>query len=153
MSKKKFEDTGFGKFLLGTVKKVPALANTVVKATTNPFGAIGDVVSILKGEDTVEAKEALATVENMRDQWEHELQMYKTEVDDRKDARESFAANRSWLIYVIVLVVCLSFSYMVYSVFSGKMPEGSKEILFHTMGIIEGAFLTILYFYFGSNNK
>jgi len=44
------------------------------------------------------------------------------------------------------------FAYMVYSVMTGHIPEGQKELIFHLFGLVEGTMLVSVYnYYFGSS--
>lgn len=153
MSKKKFKDTGFGKFLTGAAKKIPALAGVAINAATNPLGAIGDTISILKGEDTAEAKQLLTNAHDMRDQWEHELEMFKVEAYDRQHAREMNAQNRDFFMYVVGALVLLIWGYTTYMLFNGNVPDGNRELIVESKGFLQGLIATILAYYFGTSKK
>jgi hypothetical protein len=54
--------------------------------------------------------------------------------------------------YVVAGVVLLVFIMVVYALAFKAIPETNKEIFIHTTGIIEGAVIAIVGYYFGSSS-
>lgn len=48
-------------------------------------------------------------------------------------------------------VILLIFLMLVLSLTNHEMPEGNREIIIHVLGIIEGAVMMIVGFYYGSS--
>jgi hypothetical protein len=98
--KKKFKETGFGKFLNKVIKKVPTIAGDVLEVATsgNPVKtAISKVGDLLKGssESDEKAKELLEEFERFKLSWEKEMyeldiKLFSMEVEDRKSARDKY---------------------------------------------------------------
>ncbi len=103
--KKKFKDTGFGKFINKIVKKVPSIAGDVLDIATsgNPVGTaiekVGELLSSKAAPGTKE-KELLEEFEQYRMTWEKEMyelniKAFSLEVEDRKSARENYSNSKS----------------------------------------------------------
>lgn len=60
----------------------------------------------------------------------------------QKDRFKYFVAGMMMLCFVIV----------VHALAYRSIPEANKDIFVHTIGIIEGAILTIVTYYFGSSS-
>lgn len=54
--------------------------------------------------------------------------------------------------YIVAGVVLLVFVMVVHSLSYRAIPEANKEIFIHTTGIIEGAVIAIVTYYFGSSS-
>lgn len=52
---------------------------------------------------------------------------------------------------IIGIAVTVAFLSVVFGLMFVEIPEGNKEIYIHVAGIIEGATVTIVMFYFGSS--
>lgn len=99
--KKKFKETGFGKFIGKIAKSVPGIAGDVLDIVTspNPIGeGIEKVSQLLKGKAAKEAEAQilLNELEANRMQWEKEMmslniQAFGIEVSDRKRASKMYA--------------------------------------------------------------
>lgn len=96
----------FVEFCKGLVKKVPSIAADVadVIISPNPVGAaVGKIGNLLRSqaEKDEQAKLALLEFEKYEKEWEKEMyaleiEAYKTEVDDRRSARDKYInADRS----------------------------------------------------------
>ena len=100
MAKKKFKETGFGKFLNKVIKKVPSIAGDVLEVATsgNPVrSAIDKVGELLKGNAApgTNAAELHEELERCKMAWEKEMyeldiKAFSLEVEDRKSAREKY---------------------------------------------------------------
>ncbi len=103
--KKKFKDTGFGKFINKIVKKVPSIAGDVLDIATSgnlvgtAIDKVGELLSNNAAPGTKE-KELLEEFEQYRMTWEKEMyelniKAFSLEVEDRKSARENYANSKS----------------------------------------------------------
>lgn len=127
--KKKFKETGFGKFINKAISIVPSIAGDVfdVVTSTNPVGtAISKVGELLssKAKEDKKAKQLLSELENSRMQWEKEMyeldiEAFSLEVEDRKSARNKYINSNTSvadrlavnimsrnIIYIVVLLFC-----------------------------------------------
>jgi hypothetical protein len=52
---------------------------------------------------------------------------------------------------IVALAVIISFGVLVYSVCFRVIPEGNRELFAHTLGMVDGAAITIVTFFFGSS--
>jgi hypothetical protein len=157
--KKKFSETGFGKFLHkagDTIKdKGGDLLGVGLKvATGNISGAIEDVTGMLKGDDSPEAKELLSELELKRR--EFELEEYELEIKDRDSARKREveimkAGGNDIMMLVTGSVGLLAFLAIVYSVLFRTLPESNEKLIYHLLGMVEGVVITIFAYYFGSS--
>lgn len=83
---------------------------------------------------------------------------YELEVQDRGTARTREAdfvksvGHMDYVLSFLVVSTVLIFSYMVYFVLSGAIPEANRELIFHIFGVVEGAMLVNIFsYYFGSS--
>lgn len=53
--------------------------------------------------------------------------------------------------HIVGCIVLFLLCYIVRTLAVDEIPEGNREIFFHTLGIIEGAAMTVVTFYFGSS--
>jgi hypothetical protein len=91
--KRKFNETGFGKFCKNIASDIPSLAGDILEIATsgNPIGAaIGKVSNLLQGqaEGNNVAKTALAELQRKKMDWE--LEVYRAESTDRARASKSY---------------------------------------------------------------
>lgn len=49
------------------------------------------------------------------------------------------------------LIILLIFSVLVYNLITRELPERNREVVVHVLGIIEGAVMAIVTFYYGSS--
>jgi hypothetical protein len=54
--------------------------------------------------------------------------------------------------HVTGAVILAMFSVVIYSLAFKVIPEGNREIFVHTLGIVEGAVITIVTYYYGSSS-
>jgi hypothetical protein len=164
--RKPFKETGFGKFLTKVGDKVPALAGNILEIATsgNPVGAGLDLIKekLLerKGTDPVEdtaINSLLAEMERDRQSWISE--MYKTEVDDRKSARElqgkaldqddQFARRFVYYLAIFIIASATCFGIMFFYV---DVPARNMRLveMFADIYLFAGAIM-VIQFFFGSS--
>ncbi len=159
--KKKFKDTKFGKFLNkagNTLKEnVGDIAGIGLKvATGNISGAIEDATDMIKGNDTPEAKELLQELE-IRKQ-EFELDLYKTEIEDRDSARKREvevlkAGGGDVMMKVSGFVGLGSFLLCLCAILFMDLPDANMKLVYHILGIVEGVALSIYGYYYGTSKS
>jgi len=85
-------------------------------------------------------------------------EQYKLEVQDKTSARTresefvKATGHMDYILAFLVVATVIIFSYMVYYVLSGSIPEANRELVFHIFGVVEGAMLVNIFsYYFGSS--
>lgn len=58
-----------------------------------------------------------------------------------------------WLLFVTGFTVMGVFLVIVNALIYLQIPESNKEILIHVLGIVEGAVMTVVGYYFGSSKE
>ena len=159
MGKKKFNETGFGKFLAkagDTLKDKGAdIAGIAIKvATGNISGAIADATGMLKNDSSSESQ-ALLTELNLKMK-EFEVEMYQLEIQDRDSARNreveiKKAGGNDIMMIITGCVGLLSFLLIIYTVLFRTLPEGNEKLVYHLLGMVEGVAITMFAYYFGSS--
>ena len=141
--KKKFKDTGVGKFLMG---KLPELASAAL--TGGPLEALKTLIDS-DGSIGPEEKKRLHN---------ELIEAYKAEVEDRDSARErevevAKAGKNDWLFNLTGIVGLSAFAIIVWAILALDIPEPNKELFYHLIGIVEGVTLSIFGYYFGTSMK
>ena len=62
-----------------------------------------------------------------------------------------FLKKLDFMQVITGLVILLIFRTITSSFLQSEIPEGNREIVIHTLGILEGAVIAIVSFYFGSS--
>lgn len=173
-AKKKFNETGFGKFLSGVIHDIPSLAGDIadIALSGNPTAAlIGKVSTLLrsKGENNLAANKALKEIELSRGKWE--LEAYELELKDKERASKQYAVESSMankiaskiitnnLMYIFMLLVCqIIFSYLSTTFIEDKTIAVSIGGTVGTViGTVIGSLLQernqVIGFFFGSSIK
>tara|TARA_R110000737_G_scaffold340744_1_gene363888 strand:+ start:908 stop:1426 length:519 start_codon:yes stop_codon:yes gene_type:complete len=159
MGKKKFNETGFGKFLAkagDTLKDKGAnIAGIAIKvATGNISGAIADATGMLKGDSSSESQALLTELElRMK---EFEIEMYQLEIQDRDSARNreveiKKAGGNDIMMIITGSVGLLAFLVILYTILFRTLPIGNEKLVYHLLGVVEGVSFTIFAYYFGSS--
>lgn len=148
MSKKKFNETKVGKFIL---EKLPGF----VSGALPDNGVLGVVKNLIDNDPA-------ATPEEKAQMHEELVQLYELEVADRDSARkrevEKAKTGQFDFMFNLTGVVGLgAFAFLIYAIVYLEVPEHNKEIWIHLIGITEGIVLSIFGYFFGSavrkNNK
>lgn len=147
--KKKFKDTGLGKFL---GKIVPGALDVI----GDTFPPVGAVLNLLDNKKLSPEQE----VEKERLIQEYELEVFKINLDNTKDARAMQIAHsksddkftRRFTPYLATVVVVLCFAYIFCATFI-TIPEANKSTAdLMTGGAAIMALSTVINFFFGSSN-
>ena len=89
---------------------------------------------------------------------DYEAELYRMEVLDRQSARRREVAvskaGRMDLMFYLTGIVCLSaFALIVYAIVYMRIPEDNQELFIHLVGLVEGAVLTIIAYYYGTSKS
>lgn len=68
-----------------------------------------------------------------------------------KDIIQFIIAKADWMKTIVGIVVMLVFSLMVWHIITSEIPVANREIIIHVLGIVEGALMAIVTYYFGSS--
>jgi hypothetical protein len=166
--KKPFKETGFGKFLHNAADKVPSLAGDILEIATsgNPVAKSLEIVKekldARSGvtddpQEKVAINNLLLEMEKNKQDWVAE--MYRTEVDDRKSARQlqmkaldqddKFARRYIYYLATFIIVSATIFGVMFFFV---DVPERNMRLveMFADIYLFAGAIM-VIQFYFGSS--
>lgn len=155
MEKKKFKDTGFGKFVNQVGTKIPDVLAVVGSVASGDIGgAIKKVGDILSNDPSPEAKAALLDLEKFKAEWA--LELYKLDIADRDSARQREAAIKAsgganWMMDIAGIFGLLVFAYMVYTMIHIPLYPENRELFIHLLGVVEGIIIAIYSYYFGSS--
>jgi len=141
--KKKFKDTGVGKFLMG---KLPELASAAL--TGGPLEALRTIID----SDASIGPEEKQRLHNEL------IEAYRAEVEDRDSARSreveiAKAGKNDWLFNLTGIVGLGAFGVIIWAILALDIPETNKELFYHLIGIVEGVSLSIFGYYFGTSMK
>lgn len=62
-----------------------------------------------------------------------------------------FIAKTDWMKTVVGLSMIALFSFLVYAIVYVPLVDSAKEIIIHVLGIMEGAVIGIVTYYYGSS--
>lgn len=141
------------------LKKASRIGGKVAEIAIDviPGGSqLKDVVSILKGEDTEEAKALLMEHDKFRLEFEKEL--YELEVKDRASARsreiEITKTGKFDIMHYLTGFVGLgAFGFIVYALSYLVIPDANRDLFIHLVGIIEGVVISIFGYYYGTSKS
>jgi uncharacterized protein YacL len=68
-----------------------------------------------------------------------------------KEIIEKYLQRIDLMKVIVGLTIMGIFSLLVNALITKEMPEGNREIVVHVLGIIEGAVMAIVGFYYGSS--
>jgi hypothetical protein len=144
MSKKKFNETKVGKFIL---QKLPGF----VSGALPDKGVLGVVKNLIDNDPAVTPEEKAQMHEEL-------VELYQLEVADRDSARkrevEKAKTGQFDFMFNLTGVIGLgAFAFLVYAIVYLEVPENNKEIWIHLIGITEGIVLSIFGYFFGSAVK
>ena len=141
MSKKKFNETKVGKFIL---KKLPGF----VSGTLPENGILGVIKNLIDKDPEITPEEKAQMHKEL-------VELYELEVADRDSARrrevEKAKTGGFDLMFNLTGIVGLAaFCFIIYAIVYLQIPESNKEVWIHLIGISEGIVLSIFGYFFGS---
>lgn len=134
------------------------VAPTVASALPGPLGPIArkavsellDISPEASAED-IEAALAAASPETLLRLRELDAQIAQLEMGDRASARTRQAAMRDWTPNILGVVAILGYAGLQYVLVTQELPPGNEDLIIRSIGIIEGAFVTVWAYFFGSS--
>lgn len=146
--RKPFKETRIGVFLK---EKAPAILDKVADILPDN-GALGIVKNIIDKDETISHEDKAKAIELLN----HELALYEAEIRDRESARlreiEYVKANKKdWMMIGVCSIVCLAFISLELAVLINPEKYNHNTTVAHIIGIIEGAFIGVVMYYFGSS--
>lgn len=129
---------------------------------------VKDIISLLGGGLFGKAKELVSEIVTDKDKKrEIEARLTQLEADmtmklldletqDRDSARQRERellklGKHDWFMYLVGLVGLGAFAFMIWALVYREIPEGTKDLFIHGLGIIEGIAVSIFTYYFGSS--
>lgn len=150
MSKKKFKDTAVGQFLTEKAPKVLDIVGDVLPDK----GVLGIVKNLIDKDPEIPAEQKLEFQKLLAD---HEKEMYALEVQDRDSARhreieviKTLGHADRMQIFVGAIMVLAFFSSLIMIGFK-EIPARNEHIMINALGILEGAVLAVITYYYGSS--
>jgi hypothetical protein len=147
--KKPFKDTKFGKLL---TEKLPEAAQIVGNVLPDK-GLLGVVKNIIEGSPISNEDKA----ELLKEAHDFELNELKLYNEDRASARSrevelAKAGRPDYLHSATGYTVLLAFLLVEFSIIFLPIPQDNRELFVHLIGMVEGAFVGgLVFYYFGAS--
>lgn len=157
--KKKFSETGFGKFVIKAGKIVPDVLDVAAKAITGDIsGAVKEVGEKIRGAALRDEEAKKLLVEFQQLEWAFEKEMEELAVRDRESARQRemayVAAGKFDLEHFIMAMVGLiAFGFILFVLVYRNLPEANRDLFIHAIGIVEGVVISMYSYHFGSSRS
>lgn len=155
MAKKPFKETKLGKFLK---EKGGDLLDTVgAVATGNWIDAAGQIKDLITGSSNLTPEEKEVALKFL----EQDLEAFKIEVDDRKDARNrevqiATSAEATWLnknTGSLIALMFVVFTCTLYILVLTRQLNASENITFSVVSSVTSITTLIIGYYFGSSRS
>lgn len=157
--KKKFFDTGFGKFVKKAGTVVPEILDVAADVVSGDFiGAVEKVKGHLQAAALRDERAKELLKEMQLAEYAFIKDMEELAVRDRESARQremAYVQAGKFDIehFIFGMIGLLAFGFGLYVVVYVTVPEDNKP-LFHTMlGLIEGVVLTMYAYHYGSSRS
>tara|TARA_Y100001938_G_scaffold31951_1_gene43670 strand:+ start:493 stop:969 length:477 start_codon:yes stop_codon:yes gene_type:complete len=138
--------------LLDVVASSNPVAGTVLKMATKKLG-LPDNATVEQIEQEIDRnpdKVALISeVEQQVKMMDIKLEAYKTEVDDRKDAREKF--SQDWFVKTFSLLLFVFFAIYVWEITHQPEEEQNMALVNLTLGNLFGLVQAVVAYYFSGS--
>jgi len=98
-----------------------------------------------------------ATAKLRQFQLEHDAEIERLIVEDRKDARDrevrvtQATGKTNWPMYILATVIVVGFFALIGLLMWRSMPEGSNDIAFMLFGALVASFTSVVSYFFGSS--
>jgi hypothetical protein len=156
MAKKPFKETKVGKFLTG--EGAGNLLNTIGQvATGNWIGAVDSITDMIQGSTELTAEKKELALQYLA----QDLEAFKLEVEDRKDARSrevliNQSESSSWLAKNTISIIAIMFTLFTCTLYilvlAGNL-KSSDNITFSVVSSVTGITMLIMGYYFGSSRS
>ena len=157
--KKKFAETGFGKFLNKAGKVVPEILDVALEVATGDItGAVDKVKSHLQAAAVRDEKAQELLKELQLAEYTFIKEMEDLAVRDRESARERekafVAAGKFDLEHFIIAMVGLgAFGFILFVLVYVTVPAPNRDLFIHAIGIVEGVVISMYSYHFGSSKS
>jgi hypothetical protein len=147
--KKPFKETKFGKLLTDKLPEAVAVIGDVLPDS----GVLGIAKNIID-KSTLSPEEKKELHDKAK---EFELTELQLILQDKQSARLrevelAKTGKTDWLHIATGATVIISFLFSVIAIIFQEVPSNNKEIFIHLLGIIEGAFVGgMVFYYFGAS--
>ena len=157
------------KDIWGAVKGIIGnVAPMVATALGGPFGGIAataikaalgvdtddQAIAALSSDPSALLKLKLAEVEFDKFMRQADIDEHALVIDDRKDARGLAKALKSvWPQMTIVIMLTLMIASIIYALFLGAPPEGSRDVLYMVLGQLTTAWAASIAFFVGTTKS
>jgi hypothetical protein len=155
MAKKPFKETKVGKFLKDKGGDLLDTAGSLI--TGNWVDAAGQIKDLITGSSNLSPEEKEVALKYL----EQDLEAFKIEVDDRKDARNreiqiSTSPEATWLnknTGSIIALIFVLFTCTLYILVLTRQLNASENITFSVVSSVTSITTLIIGYYFGSSRS
>lgn len=155
MAKKPFKETKVGKFLKEKGGDLLDTAGSLI--TGNWVDAAGQIKDLITGSSNLSPEEKEVALKYL----EQDLEAFKIEVDDRKDARNreiqiSTSPEATWLnknTGSIIALIFVAFTCTLYILVLTRQLNASENITFSVVSSVTSITTLIIGYYFGSSRS
>jgi len=155
MAKKPFKETKVGKFLKDKGGDLLDTAGSLI--TGNWVDAAGQIKDLITGSSNLSPEEKEVALKYL----EQDLEAFKIEVDDRKDARNreiqiSTSPEATWLnknTGSIIALIFVVFTCTLYILVLTRQLNASENITFSVVSSVTSITTLIIGYYFGSSRS
>jgi hypothetical protein len=155
MAKKPFKETKVGKFLKDKGGDLLDTAGSLI--TGNWVDAAGQIKDLITGSSNLSAEEKEVALKYL----EQDLEAFRIEVDDRKDARNreiqiSTSPEATWLnknTGSIIALIFVVFTCTLYILVLTRQLNASENITFSVVSSVTSITTLIIGYYFGSSRS
>jgi hypothetical protein len=155
MAKKPFKETKVGKFLKDKGGDLLDTAGSLI--TGNWVDAAGQIKDLITGSSNLSPEEKEVALKYL----EQDLEAFKIEVDDRKDARNreiqiSTSPEATWLnknTGSIISLIYVAFTCTLYILVLTRQLNASENITFSVVSSVTSITTLIIGYYFGSSRS
>jgi hypothetical protein len=148
--KKPFKETKVGQWLKEKAPNVLAVVGDVLPDK----GVLGIVKNLISKDSSIPSEQRLEFEKMIQ---EYELELDKLEFADKANARQretdfiKATGHIDWMHTVVGILVMIAFVLMTFLLFTQEFPEKSEHIIINLVGILEGAVITVVGYYYGSS--
>lgn len=146
--KKPFKDTKLGEFLR---TKVPGVLDIV-----DDYFPPAKILTALVGKASLPPEDQAEFDKLLK---EHEKEMFELQVKDREGARAreieyiTKLGHVDFFMYFLGACAIGIFSFIVWHLLKENIPDANSELVYHTLGILEGVIISIYSYYWGASIK
>lgn len=143
---KPFKESRLGQWLK---EKAPKVLDTIGDVLPDK-GVLGIIKNLVDKSEDIPAEDKLEYAKL-------EKEFYELEVRDKESARNreieitKSLGHIDYITYFLCIAGIIVFFFIVWHLVREQMPDKNRELIYHTIGIIEGIIISIYSYYFGSS--